>query len=508
MTTTITTSLDPAGALLIGKGQSLQTLDLAYANRHGLIAGATGTGKTITLQILAEGFSRQGVPVFVSDVKGDLSGVAMAGKPHPKVDERVQTIGITDYVPAENPVIFWDMFGRQGHPIRVTISEMGPVLLSRLLGLSESQEGVLMIAFAYADDEGLPLLNFDDLRSIIHYVGEERDALNAEYGLITTQSIGAIQRKLLAFEQEGGNRFFGEPALEISEFMRTDRQGRGYINILAADELMRSPTLYSTFLLWMLSELFETLPEVGDPTKPKLVFFFDEAHLLFTDAPKPLMDKIEQVCRLIRSKGVGVYFITQSPEDIPVDVLGQLSNRVQHALRAFTPKDQKAVRVAAQTFRANPDFNVEEAITQLGVGEALVSTLQQDGAPSMVDKTLIRPPASRIGAITADERAQIIASSPIGAIYDKELDRESAEEMLLKRAEAKTQAQAQKDNGINDVEDEPLDRPRSRSRDAARRQESTAMEKVIESSLKYAGQTIVRRLTSRIVRGVLGSILR
>ncbi len=495
------TLLDPEGKLLIGKGELLQMLDLGYANRHGLIAGATGTGKTVTLQILAEGFSRQGVPVFVSDVKGDLSGVATAGKAHPKVDDRVEKIGINNFAFDNNPVIFWDMFGKQGHPIRVTISEMGPVLLSRLLNLSESQEGVLMIAFAYADDEGLPLLDFEDLRSIIQYVAENRKDIGAEYGLVSTQSVGAIQRKLLAFEQEGGDRFFGEPALDITEFMRTTRDDRGYINILAADELMRSPTLYSTFLLWMLSELFETLPEVGDPKKPKLVFFFDEAHLLFDDAPKALLDKIEQVCRLIRSKGVGVYFVTQNPQDIPTDVLGQLGNRVQHALRAFTPKDQKAVRVAAQTFRANPAFDVGEIITQLGVGEALVSTLQDGGAPSIVDNTLIRPPASRIGPLSEEERAAIIADSPIGTRYDKIMDRESASEMLAKRAEENIKAQEQKDNGVNTVGDEPLDRPR-------RKPESTAMEKIIESSLKYAGRSIMRRLTTRIVRGVLGSILR
>ena len=498
---TTQTHLDPQGALLIGKGESLQTLDLRYANRHGLIAGATGTGKTVTLQVLAEGFSRQGVPVFVSDVKGDLSGIATAGKSHPKVDERVDTIAIDDFAFNANPTIFWDMFGKQGHPIRVTISEMGPVLLARLLNLTESQEGVLMIAFAYADDEGLPLLDFEDLRSIIQYIAQYRKEIGAQYGLISAQSVSAIQRKLLAFEQEGGHRFFGEPALEITEFMRTTRDDRGYINILAADDLMRSPTLYSTFLLWMLSELFETLPEVGDPQKPKLVFFFDEAHLLFDDAPKALLDKIEQVCRLIRSKGVGVYFITQNPQDIPTDVLGQLGNRIQHALRAFTPKDQKAVRAAAQTFRANPSFNVEEIITQLGVGEALVSTLHESGAPSIVEHTLIRPPASRIGPLHDEERAAIIANSPIGIRYDTILDRESAEEMLAMRAEKKLQMQAMKDNGVKTIEDEPLKRPRTAPK-------STTMEKIIESSLKYAGRSIMRRLTTRIVRGVLGNILR
>lgn len=486
------TPLDPEGALLIGAGEALSQLTLRYANRHGLIAGATGTGKTVTLQVLAEGFSRQGVPVFVADVKGDLSGISQPGKPHPKVDERVSRIGITDYAAAANPVVFWDMFGRQGHPLRVTISEMGPVLLSRLLELSEAQAGVLSVVFALADDQGLPLLDFKDLRAVIQYAGAEAKTLSARYGLISTASVNALLRKLLQFEQEGGDQFFGEPALEITEFLRTDRSGRGCINVLAADELIRSPRLYATFLLWMLSELFETLPEVGDPDRPALVFFFDEAHLLFDNAPSALIEKVEQVCRLIRSKGVGVYFVTQSPQDVPVDILGQLGNRVQHALRAFTPKDQKAVRVSAETFRANPAFETGEVITQLGVGEALVSCLEAGGVPSVVDRVLIRPPASRIGAATEEERHAVMAASPIGVRYNQALDRDSAYEMLARRAEDKAGQQSKQ----SEV-------PASR----ARRSDSFG-EALLKSVIRSAGSSLARQITSRIVRGVLGGILR
>ena len=379
-----------------------QTLNLRRANRHGLIAGATGTGKTVTLQTIAEGFSARGVPVFLADVKGDLSGIAMAGSPTAKNADklvaRAREVGVTDYSYADNPAIFWDLYGQQGHPVRTTVSEMGPLLLARLMGLNDTQEGVLSIAFKYADDEGLLLLDLGDLQAMLAYCADHASELSARYGNVSKASVGAIQRQLLQLETQGGDHFFGEPALDIHDMLQLDEKGRGYINVLAADRLMQSPKLYATFLLWLLSELFETLPEVGDPEKPKLVFFFDEAHLLFEDAPKALTDKIEQVVRLIRSKGVGVYFVTQNPIDIPEDVAGQLGNRVQHALRAFTPRDQKAIKAAADTFRINPDLNVETAITELKVGEALLSLLQEDGAPGVVQRTLIAPPPIPIGS--------------------------------------------------------------------------------------------------------------
>ncbi|WP_336985479.1 helicase HerA-like domain-containing protein [Altererythrobacter aquiaggeris] len=415
-----------------------QSLAMSRANRHGLVAGATGTGKTVTLQGMAESFSAQGVPVFVADVKGDLSGVAMPGSPTfkhaDKLEARAKELGMADYTYSDNPVIFWDLFGEQGHPVRTTVSEMGPLLLSRLLDLNETQEGVLQIVFRYADENGLLLLDFADLQSMLAYAAQNAGELSSQYGNVSKQSVGAIQRQLLSFESQGADRFFGEPALEINDFIQTDDQGRGMINILAADKLMRSPKLYATFLLWLLAELFETLPEVGDPEKPKLVFFFDEAHLLFDDAPKALEDKIEQVVRLIRSKGVGVYFVTQNPIDIPEEIAGQLGNRVQHALRAFTPKDQKAIRAAADTFRINPDLDVAEAITELRVGEALVSTLMEDGAPSVVQRTLIKPPRSRLGPLTPKERAIIQSISPVEGKYDTSVDRESAAEVLTQKA--------------------------------------------------------------------------
>ncbi len=415
-----------------------QYLNLKRANRHGLIAGATGTGKTVTLQGIAENFSREGVPVFVADVKGDLSGISMAGSPSfkhaDKLESRAREIGLDPYVYADNPAIFWDLYGEQGHPIRTTVSEMGPLLLSRLMDLNETQEGVLNIAFRYADEEGLLLLDLGDLQSMLAYCAENADMLSARYGNVTKASVGTIQRQLLTLDSQGGAAFFGEPALEIDDFLGVDDKGRGYINVLAADRLMQSPKLYSTFLLWLLSELFETLPEVGDPEKPKLVFFFDEAHLLFNDAPKALLEKIEQVVRLIRSKGVGVYFVTQNPIDIPESVAGQLGNRVQHALRAFTPRDQRAIKAAAETFRINPDLDVEAAITELKVGEALVSMLQEDGSPSIVQRTLIAPPRSRLGPVEAKERAIIRSVSPVDGKYDETIDRESAEEVLAQKA--------------------------------------------------------------------------
>ncbi|MGB7374260.1 helicase HerA-like domain-containing protein [Pontixanthobacter sp.] len=428
------------GSIFLGLGGNgeNQSLDLGRANRHGLIAGATGTGKTVTLQGMAESFSANGVPVFVADVKGDLSGVSMAGSPQfkhaDKLESRAKELGMDDYAYSDNPAIFWDLFGEQGHPIRTTISEMGPLLLARLLDLNDTQEGVLQIIFKYADDNRLLLLDFDDLQSILLYASQNAQELSSLYGNVSKQSVGAIQRQLLSFEAQGANQFFGEPALEIDDFLKVDEQGRGYINVLAADQLMRSPKLYATFLLWLLAELFETLPEVGDPEKPKLVFFFDEAHLLFDDAPKALEDKIEQVVRLIRSKGVGVFFVTQNPIDIPEDVAGQLGNRVQHALRAFTPRDKKAIKAAAGTFRINEELDVEQAITELKVGEALVSTLMDDGAPSVVQRTLIKPPRSRLGPITQKERAIIASISPVEGKYDTPVDRESAAEVLAAKA--------------------------------------------------------------------------
>ena len=414
-----------------------QVLNLGRANRHGLIAGATGTGKTVTLQGLAESFSAEGVPVFVADVKGDLSGIAMPGSPTfkhaDKLEARAKELGMADYAYSDNPAIFWDLYGEQGHPIRTTVSEMGPLLLARLMDLNETQEGVLNIVFRFADEEGLLLLDLEDLQAMLAYTAEHAGDLTAKYGNVTKASIGTIQRQLLTLDSQGGAQFFGEPALEIADFIKTDENGRGYVNILAADRLMRSPKLYATFLLWLLAELFEVLPEDGDPDKPRLVFFFDEAHLLFDDAPKALQDKIEQVVRLIRSKGVGVYFVTQNPIDIPEEVAGQLGNRVQHALRAFTPRDQKAIRAAAETFRVNPDLDVETAITELMVGEALVSTLMEDGAPGIVQRTLVKPPRSRLGPLTAKERAIIQSVSPLDGKYDARVDRDSAEEVLARK---------------------------------------------------------------------------
>jgi DNA helicase HerA-like ATPase len=433
-----------------------QVLNLGRANRHGLIAGATGTGKTVTLQGIAESFSAEGVPVFVADVKGDLSGIAMAGSPTfknaAKLEERAREIGITDYTYADNPAVFWDLYGQQGHPIRTTISEMGPLLLARLLDLNETQEGVLNIVFRYADEQGMLLLDLEDLQSMLAFTAENAAELTAKYGNVTKASVGAIQRQVLTLDSQGAAQFFGEPALEINDFIRCDDKGRGIINVLAADRLMQSPKLYSTFLLWLLAELFEALPEVGDPEKPRLVFFFDEAHLLFDDAPKALQDTIERVVRLIRSKGVGVYFVTQNPIDIPDEVAGQLGNRVQHALRAFTPRDQKAIKAAAETFRINPDLDVTTAITELRVGEALVSTLMEDGAPSIVQRTLVKPPRSRLGPVEPKERAIVQSISPFDGKYETRVDRESAAEVLAqKAADAAATAQEVAEKGKDTV---------------------------------------------------------
>jgi DNA helicase HerA-like ATPase len=427
------TLLEP-GKVFLGASQKPEYVLLAYANRHGLITGATGTGKTVSLQDMAEGFSAAGVPVFCSDVKGDLAGLSQAGEATDFLQKRAEQIGFAaEYRFEAFPVIFWDLFGRDGHPIRSTVSEIGPLLFSRLLDLNDTQEGVLNIAFRIADEEGLLLLDLKDLQALLAHVAERASELTTRYGNISKATVGTVQRALLVLEQQGADRFFGEPALEVAQMRRTTADGRGYINILAAMNLMQSPRLYATFLLWLLSEFYEDLPEVGDPEKPKLVFFFDEAHLLFNDAPKPLLEKIEQVVRLVRSKGVGVYFVTQNPLDVPDTVLTQMSNRVQHALRAYTPRDTKAVKAAADTFRPNPELNTFEVITQLGTGEALVSTLEDKGVPSIVQRTLMRPPSSRIGTITADERARVIAASPIGPIYDKMVDRESAFEILQGR---------------------------------------------------------------------------
>ena len=449
---------DTANDIYLGLGAdgSRQTLLLGRANRHGLIAGATGTGKTVTLQGIAESFSAAGVPVFLADVKGDLSGIAMPGSPTfkhaDKLEARAKELGITDYSYADNPVIFWDLYGEQGHPIRTTVSEMGPLLLSRLLDLNETQEGVLQIIFRYADENGLLLLDFEDLSALLAWANENAADLSGKYGNVTKPSVGSIQRQLLSFEAQGANHFFGEPALEINDFLKVDDQGRGLVNVLAADKLMRSPKLYATFLLWLLAELFESLPEVGDPEKPKLVFFFDEAHLLFDDAPKALQDTIEQVVRLIRSKGVGVFFVTQNPIDIPEEVAGQLGNRVQHALRAFTPRDQRAIKAAAETFRVNPKLDVEAVITELKVGEALVSTLDDDGAPTVVERTLIKPPRSRLGPVSEKERAIIQSISPLEGKYDTAVDRESAAEVLAaKAADAAATAEEVAEKGVEEV---------------------------------------------------------
>ncbi len=436
------TSPDRDGKIFVGKGASEESLALALANRHGLVTGATGTGKTVSLQVLAEGFSRAGVPVFAADVKGDLSGIAARGEAKPDFVKRANDLGF-DYAPEEFPVVFWDLLGQEGHPIRATVFEMGPLLISRILELNDVQEGIINIAFRFADDDpelkavdGEGLIDLKDLRELLAYLSKNAKEISARYGNVAVTAVGAVQRQLLVLENQGGTKFFGEPALAVADLMRIDGSGRGIINVLAADKLMASPRLYATFLLWLLSELFEKLPEVGDPPKPKLVFFFDEAHLLFIEAPKQLLDKVEQVVRLVRSKGVGVYFVTQNPLDVPDKVLGQLGNRVQHALRAFTPRDRKAVAAAAATFRPNPKLNTAQVITELGKGEALVSFLEGNGTPTMVDRTMIRPPSARIGPVTPEERKAVIDKSPFKGKYDQTVDPISAFEILQKRIQA------------------------------------------------------------------------
>ncbi|GGD27025.1 helicase HerA-like domain-containing protein [Aureimonas glaciei] len=537
-------------------------LHLKLANRHGLVTGATGTGKTVTLQILAEGFSEAGVPVFCADIKGDLSGIAMRGEEKDFLTERARVIGLDPYYNDAYPVMFWDIFGEKGHRIRATVAEMGPLLLARLMNLTEAQEGVLNIAFKIADEEGLLLLDLKDLQAMLGHVAENAEEISRLYGNVAKQSVGAIQRSLLVLEQQGAQDFFGEPALKITDLMRTDRDGRGYVNVLAADRLMMNPRLYATFLLWLLSELFEELPEIGDPEKPKLVFFFDEAHLLFDGAPKILTDRIEQVVKLIRSKGVGVYFVTQNPLDMTDSVLAQLGNRVQHALRAYTPREQKAVKTAAETFRANPAFDVYEAITQLGVGEALVSTLGKGGVPSIVERTLIRPPAGRLGPITDEERAGIMARSPVAGLYDETIDPESAYEMLVGRAEAELRREEEQrrleaaekartrsaeserraegarrraeeaeaeapvqrtrtgfqlpdfglgGDGRDDAQEveERAEEEAPRRRSAPRRQSSGYQRQTLtETVMKQVGRTVASTVTSAILRGVLGSLKR
>lgn len=503
------------GGAEYGEGQFVR---LDYANRHGLIAGATGTGKTVTLQILAEGFSKMGVPVFLSDVKGDLSGLSRAGsaahKLHGTFLERAEKIGVVDsYAYEAFPVTFWDMFGKNGHPVRTTVAEMGPLLLSRLLELTEAQEGVLNIAFRVADEQGLALFDLKDLQALLVWLGEARKDLSLRYGNISVASIGAIQRRLLVLENQGGTELFGEPALELEDLFHVTPEGYGQINILSADKLMASPRLYATFLLWLLSELFETLPEVGDPDKPKLVFFFDEAHLLFDDAPKALVDKVEQVARLIRSKGVGVYFCTQNPDDVPEDILGQLGNRIQHALRAYTARDRKALKLAAQTYRDNPNLDIETAIREVGVGEAITSFLERKGIPGMAQRTLIRPPGSQLGPVSPMERAETLASSPVSGKYDTRLDRKSAYEVLKARAE-KAAAEAEAAEAAEE-EAPALEREyraarrysgtrvtRSTSRRSAREQDfGTAMTEMVMKEL--TGTT-----GRRMVRGILGGLFK
>ncbi|MCA0873404.1 DUF853 domain-containing protein [Seohaeicola saemankumensis] len=507
------------GLFIGGGGEAYGTpqfLAQGYANRHGLIAGATGTGKTVTLQILAEGFSAAGVPVFLSDVKGDLSGLARAGSPDHKLHQpfmdRAATIGFSDFTYDAFPVTFWDLFGDQGHPVRTTVAEMGPLLLARLLDLSEAQEGILNIAFRLSDEEGLPLLDLKDLQALLVWVGENRATLSLRYGNISTASIGAIQRRLLVIENQGANKLFGEPALDLADLMRCDAQGRGMINILASDKLMAAPGLYATFLLWLLSELFEDLPEVGDPEKPKLVFFFDEAHLLFDDAPKALVDKVEQVARLIRSKGVGVYFVTQSPGDIPEDILGQLGNRIQHALRAFTARDRKNLRAAAETYRPNPRFSTEDAIRDVGVGEAVTSMLQKKGVPGVVERTLIRPPSSQLGPISAADRKALLNTSDMAGKYDTAIDRKSAYEILAKRAEDAARAAE-----TAELEAEEAPQPMAREYNTARRYTGT---RVSRSTTRQQTDTFGSAMTEavikelkgttgrRIVRGILGGLFK
>ncbi|HVL72917.1 MAG TPA: helicase HerA-like domain-containing protein [Beijerinckiaceae bacterium] len=503
------------GKILIGKSHKPEYLTLSLANRHGLITGATGTGKTVTLQVLAEGFSNAGVPVFAADIKGDLSGIAAAGEGKAPFVNRAKEIGI-DYEPDDFPVVFWDLFGEQGHRVRATVSEMGPLLLARLLDLNDTQEGVLNIAFRIADEQGLLILDLKDLRALLQHVADSAKELTTAYGNVSKQSVGAIQRQLLVLENQKGQEFLGEPALAIEDLMRKDRDGRGIVNILAADKLMNNPRLYATFLLWLMSELFERLPEVGDLDKPKLVFFFDEAHLLFNDAPKSLVEAVERVVRLIRSKGVGVYFVTQNPLDVPETVLAQLGNRIQHALRAFTPRDQRAVRAAAETFRQNPTFDTAKAITELHVGEALVSTLEGKGAPSLVERTLIAPPAGKVGPIDDAARRAILQASPLRGKYDEAIDRESAYEILAQRA-AQATAPAGGGGLLDRIGDffgtsrkrgQTLNPGQMVAREVTRTVANRVAGQLAANIGKQLGGTMVASVGRAIVRGTLGGLLK
>nr|WP_314528712.1 helicase HerA-like domain-containing protein [uncultured Brevundimonas sp.] len=517
---------DALPGLFLGQSDAAQPENLLFnrANRHGVVAGATGTGKTVTLQIMAQGFSDAGVPVFCADVKGDLSGISQIGTPSEKLIARATEMGLT-LTPRAAPVVFWDLYGQKGHPIRTTVSEIGPVLMARMLNLNEVQEGVLTVVFHVADKEGLLLLDLDDLRSLLVYVGENADRIGREVGNVAPASIAAIQRSLLQVEQQGGDAFFGEPALKLEDMIRVGLDGRGQVNVLDSTRLMNSPRLYAAFLLWLLSELFEQLPEVGDPDKPRLVFFFDEAHLLFNDAPRALLEKVEQVVRLIRSKGVGVYFVTQNPADIPDSVLAQLGNRIQHALRAYTPSEQKGLKAASQSFRVNPAFDTAEAIQALGVGEALVSVLDEKGAPTIVARTKIRPPASRLGPATDAERAAIMAASPVRGLYDQVLNRESAAEILANRhsaadqaaVQAKAQAEAAKAAEVQARADEKAAQAQAQAKaqaqaearaaraaatPARRSTRETPIEAMTKSVLRTAGSTLTREL----MRGILGGL--
>ena len=508
--------------IVIAKKTTDTTQDIVlhsqFANRHGLIAGATGTGKTVTLKVLAESFSRLGVPVFLADAKGDVSSLAKAGVSSPKFDERLKTLNIESVPFAASPVMFWDLFGQQGHPIRTTISEIGPLLLAQMLNLNDTQEGVLSAVFRIADDQGLLLIDFKDLKAMLTYVSENAAELKAEYGNLSPASLGAIQRNLLALGDQGGEQFFGEPSLNILDFIQTDSNGQGYINILAADKLMNTPKLYATFLLWMLSELFEQLPEVGDMDKPKLVFFFDEAHLLFDNASPALQEKIEQVVRLIRSKGVGIYFITQNPLDLPESVLGQLGNRVQHALRAFTPKDQKAVKTAADTFRANPEFKVDQAITELAVGEALISCLDEQGTPQIVERGWVMPPYSSFTPITPEERQVIIGQSIVAGVYDQAVDRDSAYERLQQKVlQQSQQKQADELEKQQSKEQDALAKQQAKEQERFAKEQQKAAEKaqrdrekltqdIVGTFAKSAARSLGGSTGQKIVRGLLGSL--
>lgn len=502
--------------IFIGKDTDgkTQELLLGKANRHGLVAGATGTGKTVTLQILSEGFAKAGVPVFAADVKGDLSGISQSGseghKLHEKLLSRAEKIGLEDYSYDAMPTIFWDLHGEKGHPVRTTITEMGPMLLSRLMDLTDTQEGIMNIAFDVAEDNDWALIDLKDLKAALHFISENRDLLILEYGNITTQSVGAIVRGLLVLEREGADQFFGEPAVKLSDLMRTTEDGRGFVNILAADKLINTPRLYSTFLLWLMSELFEELPEVGDPDKPKMAFFFDEAHLVFDESPKALIDKITQVARLIRSKGVSVWFVTQNPADIPDDVLGQIGNRIQHALRGYTPKEQKAIKASAQAFRPNPAFDTEEIITELGVGEALVSVLDEKGRPQIVGQTLIRPPASRLGPATEKEREAVTEDSPVKGLYDEMIDRKSAYEILTKKREEIKAAQEKA--AAKEVKEAKAKKSKSSTKLKTSSRRKSSMQKGIESGARQIAYEVGKKFGGvtggRILRGILGGMMR